>query len=178
MKLTLILTVLAISDFGCVENSKSKHKNIYSADNRVLVSDGSTPFKAIGKLDVGCTGTMIGKKLMLTAGHCIIKDNSLTPREDFKTFVANMTNGVGSATATPVRAWVGGITPEQDRKMDWAIVELSTPLGEAQGMIAVSSKDLTNILPYQVNLGGYNSDLGGGDSKRSLGMQCSVYCGR
>jgi V8-like Glu-specific endopeptidase len=173
MKLTLILTVLAISAFGCVENSKSKHKNIYGTDNRVLVSDGATPFKAIGKLDVGCTGTMIGKKLMLTAGHCIIKDNSSTPRADFKNFVANMTNGVGAGIASPVRAWVGGITPEQDRRMDWAIVELSTPLGEAQGTIAVSSKDLTSFLPYQVNLGGYNSDLGGGITP-SVHWGCNV----
>ncbi len=173
MKSELFLTFFAMSIFGCNVSKKSEPRNVFGTDNRVLVSDGSAPFSSIGKLDVGCTGTMIGKKLMLTAGHCIIKDNSSTPRADFKKFVANMINGTGSATATPVRAWVGGATPEEDRKMDWAIVELSTALGESQGTLAVSSKDLTSSLPYTVNLGGYNSDLGEGKTV-SVNWGCSI----
>jgi V8-like Glu-specific endopeptidase len=173
MKSTLLLTILGTFIFGCHRGVNSTERNVFSTDNRVLITDGLAPFSSIGKLDVGCTGTMIGKKLLLTAGHCVINDNSLTPRTDFKKFVANMINGAGAATATPVRAWVGGATPEQERRMDWAIVELSTALGDIQGEIPVSAKDLTNLLPYQVNLGGYNSDLADGKSP-SVHWGCSI----
>ena len=173
MKLFGALAVLALSFVGCSKDTGSHSKNIFGSDNRVLVTNATEPFSAIGKLDNGCTGTMIGKRLMLTAGHCIKNDNSTEGRADFKLFSANMINGRSQASATPVRAWVGGATPEQDRKMDWAIVELSSGLGDTQGTMAVSSRDLTNLLPFQVNLGGYSGDLDDGNSA-SVHWNCSI----
>ncbi|WP_298774217.1 trypsin-like serine protease [uncultured Shewanella sp.] len=46
---------------------------VMGSDNRKQVTNTvvSSPFWHIGKLDIGCTGTLIGNNVVITAGHCI-----------------------------------------------------------------------------------------------------------
>lgn len=46
-------------------------------DNRKQITNTtvSSPYWHIGKLDIGCTGTLIGQNVVLTAGHCISDGN-------------------------------------------------------------------------------------------------------
>lgn len=168
--LILISSLLVTS---CGSSSSSSPKNIFGTDDRKIINESSSPFSSIGRLDVGCTGTLIGKKLLLTAGHCVLVEGKAEPRTDFHSFTANMVNGSSTTTAVPVRAWVGGLTPEADRTTDWAIVELSAPLGETQGQLSVSSEQIGTTLPMQVSLAGYNSDFSNGQSP-SVHWNCNI----
>jgi protease YdgD len=152
---------LALSALSC-GRANSKIKNTYGQDDRVWVTSHEHPFSALGKLNNGCTGTLIGKKLMLTAAHCVFDPTTQKPRDNFATFEINLVNGRAAAVATPVRAWIGSVQPEQVRSTDWAIVELAEAVGEQQKFMEVSSVDFTQTMPFAVNLAGYSSDINAG----------------
>ena len=165
-----LLTVLALQGCGHASNDATT-KNIFGPDDRKLITQSAAPYSSMGRLDVGCTGTLIGKRLLLTAAHCVVTPGKAEPRAEFHSFSAGMINGTAAASATPVRAWIGGVTPEDDRRTDWAIVELSSALGESQGYLSVSNAAVT--APMQVSLAGYSADLGSGQSL-SVHTGCTI----
>jgi len=157
-RLFILLTIASM--VGCGKTS-SGTKNIFGRDDREWVLSNEHPYSAIGKLGAGCTGTLVGRRLMLTAAHCVF-DSALQRPRDLTTFSANLVNGKSAADATLVRAWIGSVQPEQNRSSDWAIVELSQDIGVAQKFLDVQSVSFANSLPYLVNLVGYNADINGG----------------
>ena len=166
-----VLSCILLST-SCGKKS-SDPKNIFGSDERHWVTSRAYPFSAVGKLDFGCTGSLVGKRLMLTAAHCVFDSAIQKPRMNVGVFAANLVNGLSAAESAPVRAWIGSTQPEQNREKDWAIVELGSPLGDRQGFLPLGPVEFGLALPYVANLVGYNNDINGGLTA-SVHYKCKI----
>ena len=58
-----------------IKNGEDNPVNIYGADDRYVYRDTSYPWSTVGRVGTtsggSCTGTMVGRNLMLTASHCM-----------------------------------------------------------------------------------------------------------
>ncbi|UJR18025.1 hypothetical protein I4U23_004926 [Adineta vaga] len=93
------------------ENTVSQTKNVFGIDKQTPVTSKNYPWRAIGKLSTGCTGTLVGPNLVLTAAHCIIdpKTQALVNYAFF--FYANMIDGNTNHQAWVSHAWWGSNYP-------------------------------------------------------------------
>lgn len=106
---------------------------------RVDVNSATSPWNRIGKVKTtgqGCTGTLIGSKYVLTAGHCIYDYSSKQYLHPSKIhFLAGYQKQTLMAQSHAVSYTVSGRTmpqpplTEQQLLKDWAILELAYPIG-------------------------------------------------
>ncbi len=166
MKLSLnigILSfVLALTAFGEGFQEKPRNPlqsqmgNIFGTDPRVEVTSSKSPWSAIGYLEnIGCTGTMVAKKLVLTAAHCVIDPSTKKLRTDISRFLPNYINGSSTYASRIKHVWWGTSDPDGSRADDWAIMLLEDNLGSVVGSMGVKGNgdDYTYF-----NLAGYSAD--------------------
>lgn len=140
------------------ENGGINHQSVIGADTRVQVTGTTTyPWRTMGRIDLGCTGTLIGPRHVLTAGHCVynIYSNSWYSNLNFSPAQNGYSKPYGTipwAVAITTTGW----TVARDRNYDYAMIVLSSHIGYTTGWLGYG---YNNNLPYYiVNINGYPVD--------------------
>lgn len=130
--------------------------NVFGADDRVALTSTRYPWRTIGKIDSGCTATLVGKNLALTAAHCVLEGGSLRYIGNFR---PNYIDGMSADSSWVKRVWWGTRYPDSNRGDDWAILQLDDNLGDTYGWMGVASESRT-----YVTMAGYSGDFKGGQT--------------
>jgi protease YdgD len=171
----LLLPLLAaLTVLGCIVPAQSqapadklRAPGIGAGDDRQPVDMNKMPWRAIGKLQTNlassCTGTLVGPRLVLTAGHCLFnaRTQALFPLSSLH-FLIGYDRASFLAHATVLRA---EHQPELAAAMrakakavedDWLLLVLDQPLGEKYGMVKLA--DRTPGIGAKLQSAGYGQD--------------------
>lgn len=159
MKQLLILLALTFS-FQAFAEIEIVDKELFGQYLREQITDTSkAPYSFVGKLNTSCTGTMIGPKHFITAGHCVydVYDRVLTsylvftPRQ-----IENGTYPFGQIKAKKIfiqKEFMDSL----DVAYDFAIVELDEPIGTKTGWAEIQVVTNQTSLK-QIRITGYPKD--------------------
>jgi glutamyl endopeptidase len=133
-------------------------KNVIGIDERVQVTaTGDYPYRAVGSIAIGCTGTLVGPHHVLTAGHCVynVDNNKWYKRIEF----SPGQNGEQFPYGTV--AWkkaltVNGWTENHDERFDYAMIILDGDIGNQTGWLGFAYQE--PMPPYLININGYPGD--------------------
>jgi V8-like Glu-specific endopeptidase len=145
---------------------------IFGSDNRVSV--GSTlewPARSVAKLYVtwpngaggGCTGTLIGRRSVISAGHCVYNPDkggwaaaiTAIPGLDgqYMPFGSGQMIYIDSVT---------GWTEDQNNDYDYSMITLDRNLGDATGWMGLASLSDSTLDGLPAEIAGYPGDLANG----------------
>ncbi|MBI4581537.1 MAG: trypsin-like serine protease [Planctomycetes bacterium] len=141
---------------------------VFGEDDRTLVGDTTRfPWSAIGLLEArwyttgplyqvsSGTGALIGRSVVLTAGHCIYDpDRGWADQVIFIPGKNGDDEPFGRAYSTHTvsqRAWV----EDQDARYDLAMIVLDEPLGEQTGHMEIAVQPTSFFINRNLNTAGY-----------------------
>lgn len=155
--------ILGMSEGGqsmCIPNNK-KGKNVFGKDDRVQVTSTKFPWSAIGYLNTACTGSLVGRDLVLTAAHCVI-DSKTQKLNNINTFYPNRINGQSPDSSSISYIWWGTSNPDKYREKDWALLRLSKALGDKFGYFGIKSLNENEMLASVATQVGYSENFQNG----------------
>jgi glutamyl endopeptidase len=136
----------------------AKAESVIGQDTRTQITATTTyPFRVIGRIAVGCTGTLIGPRHVLTAGHCVynISNDKWYSNLDFSPGQNGNSQPYGTISwkkAITVTGW----TQSHLRDYDYAMIVLNQDIGNSNGWLGYGWQ---NPMPaYNVNINGYPGD--------------------
>ncbi len=144
-------------------------ESVIGTDTRVRINGTTSyPFRTMGRIDIGCTGTLIGPRHVLTAGHCVYNiDNdkwysslSFSPGQNG---AVRPYGKIGWKRAISVRGW----TQDHKRNYDYAMIVLDSDVGSTVGWLGYGWRK--PMPDYNVNINGYPGD-------KPFGTMWHAYC--
>ncbi|QDZ03032.1 trypsin-like serine protease [Nitratireductor mangrovi] len=157
-------------DDSAFESDSVQSESVIGADTRVKVNGTTSyPYRTVGRIDIGCTGTLIGPRHVLTAGHCVYNISN----DKWYSSLAFSPGQNGATRPWGKIAWkravsVKGWTKSHKRDYDYAMIVLSQDIGNTVGWMGYGWK---NPMPkYNVNINGYPGD-------KPSGTMWHAFCG-
>jgi V8-like Glu-specific endopeptidase len=140
--------------------TSSETKTIFGQDNRRAVNNAYTE---IGRLSSGCTASLIGPRLILTAAHCLLDERGNVQHNTFTAGYEGMIED--SRTAEIESAYIGPnretiIQGTSTSPTDYAVAILTDRLGVYYGWFDIGvNYTAQNYVSTRVNMTGYPGDL-------------------
>lgn len=151
------------------EEQVLRPESVIGPDTRTRVNNTTSyPYRTSGRIDIGCTGTMIGPRHVLTAGHCVYNtsNDQWYSQLNFSPGQNGATRPYGTISwkrALSTEKW----TKDHDRNYDYAMIILNSDIGNTVGTMAYG---YNNNLPLNnVNINGYPGDKPTGQMWHSFG---------
>ena len=151
------------------ESPMGNNRAIIGEDQRLPMMSREYPWSTVGKIvmiskdnkEYSCTGTLIGKSLVITNAHCVYDQNGKLFPNIF--FLPNLINGrlrSKNDVASVRNILTGTNNPNLQSADDWAILELDKPLGEKYGFLKWRTVPLALLQRYKNRLAvaGYSGD--------------------
>lgn len=144
-------------------------ESIIGKDDRIRVNNTTSfPFRTVGRIDIGCTGTLIGVRHVLTAGHCVynINNDKWYSNLDFSPGQNGSERPYGKI-GWKLAASTSGWTKKHKRDYDYAMIVLKEDIGKKVGWMGYGWK--SSLPKYNVNINGYPGD-------KPFGTMWHSYC--
>ena len=107
----------------------AEKRSVIGPDQRQRQVPNRFPFTAIGRVVLGCTGTFVAPKTVLTAGHCVHGSSGWYDKLDvLRAKDCDPNKGIKHVwkTAVTINAWITNPRPEND--IGWIIVNTPSPV--------------------------------------------------
>eukprot|EP01026_Neomeris_dumetosa_P019688 TRINITY_DN1796_c0_g1_i5.p1 TRINITY_DN1796_c0_g1~~TRINITY_DN1796_c0_g1_i5.p1 ORF type:complete len:457 (-),score=62.75 TRINITY_DN1796_c0_g1_i5:548-1762(-) len=145
-------------------------EGLVGMDNRVQIEETSTyPFSAIGRLESGCTGFLVGPRHVLTSAHCLYSLGEWLETQKFTPGQNNVTRPFKEVDWYAIQVASEWYANQSAVEYDYGMVFLTEDVGNLTGFWEFGSACNRSNLP--LNLIGYPTDL------NPQGAQYLASCG-